>query len=169
MDKGGTMPAKKANAEETFKVTGEKLLEKVKGKVVARQAGAIPIYDDKIKTSFQNRVFLIGDAAAQVKASTHGGIIPGMIAASELNKAIRTGKNYEKLWKKRLGRDLKMHLLIKKMMDRFNEKDYDYLLKLVDNLKVKEVIETYDREFPSKFAFKLLLREPRFLRFLFRM
>ena len=59
--------------------------------------------------------------------------------------------------------------MIKKMMDRFNEKDYDYLIKLVDNIKVKELIEIYDREFPSKFAFKLLLKEPRFLKFLFKM
>ncbi|HLD15514.1 MAG TPA: NAD(P)/FAD-dependent oxidoreductase [Candidatus Nanoarchaeia archaeon] len=145
------------------------LFKRVGGKITARQAGAIPIYDENIKTQFENRIFLLGDAATQVKASTHGGIIPGMIAATELNKAIRTGKNYDKMWKARLGRDLKIHLMIKKMMDRFNEKDYDYLIKLVDNIKVKELIEIYDREFPSKFAFKLLLKEPRFLKFLFKM
>lgn len=145
------------------------LLLKVGGKITARQAGAIPIYDGNLKTQFENRVFLLGDAATQVKASTHGGIIPGMIAATELNKSIRTGKDYEKLWKKRLGKDLKIHLMIKKMMDKFSPKDYDYLIKLVDNIKVKELIEIYDREFPSKFAFKMLLKEPRFLKFLFRM
>ena len=55
------------------------------------------------------------------------------------------------------------------MMDKFSVKDYDYLLKLVDNTKVKELIEIYDREFPSKFAFRLLLKEPRFLKFIFKM
>lgn len=136
------------------------------GEIVGRQAGAIPIYEDGIKTSYKNKVFLVGDAAAQVKASTHGGIIPGMIAATQLCEAIKTGKNYDKLWKKKIWKDLKIHSMIKKMMDNFNDNDFDYLLKLMNKDAVRKIVEEHDREFPSRFAFKLLMKEPRFLKFL---
>src|SRR3989344_420282 len=141
------------------------LLKTIGGKIVARQAGPIPIYERNLQTSYQNRVFLVGDAGAQVKASTHGGIIPGMIAGKALAEAIAEHKNYDTLWKKRLAKDLLIHGLIKKMMDNFDEKDFDYLLQLMRKPAVKNIIETFDREFPKHYATKLILREPRFLRF----
>ena len=147
----------------------KEVLNKVGGKIVARQAGPIPIYEDGIKTSYMNKVFLVGDAACQVKASTHGGIVPGVIAASQLYKAIKTGKSYDKLWREKLWKDLKIHSLIKKMMDNFGDDDFDYLLRLMNNEKVRNMVEEFDREFPSRFASRLILKEPRFLRFLLKL
>ncbi|MDO8628338.1 MAG: NAD(P)/FAD-dependent oxidoreductase [Nanoarchaeota archaeon] len=149
-------------AGETYKW----LLKKIGGKIVARQAGPIPIYEQGIQTSYQNRIFLVGDAAAQVKASTHGGIIPGMLAGQALAEAIVTKKNYETLWKKKLAKDLLIHALIKKMMDKFDDKNFDYLLQLMNKPNVQHLIETYDREFPKQYAMKLIKTEPRFLSFL---
>ncbi len=149
-------------AAEKFK----EVIAKVGGKIVARQAGPIPIYQNGIKTSFREKVFLIGDAACQVKASTHGGIIPGLVAASALAQALKTGSSYDILWKKRLAKDLKIHAMIKKMMDNFSDDDFNYLLKLMNQERVQKIIEEHDREFPSRFATRLILKEPRFLRFL---
>ena len=112
-------------------------------------------------------MYLVGDAATQVKASTLGGIIPGMMAAEELARALKEGKSYERLWRKKIGRELWFHLLIHKLMlQRFREKDYDTLIALVDQPRIRHLIGSHDREFPSVLLMKLALLEPRFLQFL---
>ena len=54
-------------------------------KFIEWQSGIVPIYDRKLKTQFDN-VYIIGDAAGMVKATTYGGIIYGLMAAQELCK-----------------------------------------------------------------------------------
>ena len=157
------------NAHEHFK----DLMKKMKGEILGWQSGAIPLYDPKIKTGISNKngnVFLVGDAATMVKATTYGGIIPGMMAAEELSKTIINNGNasgYEKAWRKRIGRELWLHLMIRKYMDKFSVADYTKLIKYVNQDKILEVIGEHDREYPSRLLLKILWREPRFLRFAF--
>lgn len=147
----------------------KRLLKTKKGKIKDYQAGVIPLYNPQIKTQKNDNIFLLGDAATQVKATTHGGIVQGLIAAEELSNSILDGRfDYEKRWRKRIGSDLWLGLIIRKIMDRFEGKDYDYLIKLFNQEKLKKILEEYDRDFPSKFLFKLILREPRLLGFSFR-
>jgi flavin-dependent dehydrogenase len=129
-------------------------------------SGLIPVYNPKLKTQKKN-VYLVGDAAGQVKASTYGGIISGMFAARELAKAIIEGKNYKKLWKKKLGKELKRHLSVRKRFDRFSNENYNYFIKLTKQNKVKNLLEKYDRDNLKKYAWKLFFIEPRFLKFVF--
>ncbi len=139
-----------------------KLLRDRKYKILENQSGLVPIYDPKLKTQ-KERVFLVGDAATQVKASTHGGLVPGLKAAKELGKSFR---NYERNWKRKIGRELWLSLMIRKRLDRYDSEKYNGLIGLFNREKVKEVIEERDRDFPSKILFKLLLREPRLLKFI---
>ena len=135
------------------------------GKILEWQSGIIPLYDPKTVTE-KDHVYLVGDAATQVKASTLGGIIPGMMAAEELTKALVTGKSYEHLWKKRIGFELWVHLLIHKMMlQRFHKEDYNKLIRLVQQPRITKLITTHDREFPSLLLAKMALLGPRFLQF----
>ena len=134
-------------------------------KIEGYQGGLIPRYDPKIETQKGN-IFLVGDAATQVKATTGGGIIPGMKAAEGLAEAIAEEKDYKKVWKKRIGMDLWLHLMMRKTMDKFKETDWDFLMKLFMQDKTRELIEMHDRERPTKFLTKLLIREPRLIYFL---
>ena len=144
----------------------DKLHKLRQGKILEWQSGIIPLYDPKVTTE-QDNVYLVGDAATQVKASTLGGIIPGMMAAEELTKALVTGKSYAQLWKKRIGFELWVHLLIHKMMlQRFHTQDYNKLIKLVQQPRITNLITTHDREFPSLLLAKMAFLEPRFLQFL---
>jgi flavin-dependent dehydrogenase len=111
-------------------------------------------------------VYLVGDAAGQVKATTGGGIIQAMTAAQALADSIINKKNYELEWRKRLGKDLWIHLQMRKIMDKFNDKDWQYLIRLFSKKRNKAILEKYDRDYPSRFVFKLLLSEPRFLYFI---
>lgn len=128
------------------------------------QGGLIPIYDPNVKT-WTGSTYLVGDAALQVKATTGGGIIQGMLAAKALANSIQNSLNYEKEWRKTLGRDLYTSHLIRKLFNKFSDSDYNLLLSIVKKEKIKKLIEHHDREFPSKLVANMLLREPRFLYF----
>jgi len=133
--------------------------------IIETQAGLIPVYNPKIKTQKDN-VFIVGDAASMVKATTGGGIIQGLIAARALADSIINKKDYSKEWKKAIGSDLLMHLKIRNIMNKFSTKDWDYLIELFNKEKTKKILASYDRDFPSRFLVKLALTEPKLLYFL---
>ena len=141
----------------------KKLLDKrcPSAKVLHREPGAIPIYNPK-QILQKDFVYLIGDAATQVKATSYGGIVHGMKAAQIL---ARDMQHYQKNCRKEVGRDLYLSLLIRKAMDRFSEKDYNALVELFTQEKLKRVLETKSRDYPTKFLLDLILVEPRLLAF----
>jgi geranylgeranyl reductase family protein len=135
--------------------------------IIEYQGGIIPLYNPKLKIqNKQKNIFLIGDAATQLKATTGGGIIPALSSSKILVDSIIKNKNYEMEFKKTVGKDLFASLKIRAILNKFSDKDYNYLINLFKNKKLKNIIEQYDREFPSKFIIKLLITEPRFFYFL---
>lgn len=155
------------NAQDYF----YKFLKKRTGKrdVLCWESGLIPVYDPK-KIIQKGSVYLIGDAAAQVKATTGGGIIPSLKAAQTLCDCIVNSKNYSREFRKQSGRELLLHLKIRNMLNRFSDRDYDRLLDLMSQEKVRKILKKYDRDSPIPLVSNLLLKEPRFLlfsRFLF--
>ncbi|MAF36264.1 hypothetical protein CL622_04060 [archaeon] len=127
------------------------------------ESGVIPLYNRHVQTQKENRVFLVGDAATQTKNTTAGGIVPGIICGNILADSIKNKTDYQKTWRKKIGKDLYYHYLIRKAIDTFKPKDYDKLVQLLQKEKPKSLIETFDREFPSKFMMKMLLHEPKLL------
>ncbi len=142
------------------------LKEKGIGKksMIEIQGGIVPYYNPSMMTENKN-VFLIGDAATQVKATTGGGIIQGLTAAGCLKKALTKGESYEKLWKKELNKDLMLHLKMRNVMDSFSDKEWDYLVKIMSKERNRKVLEENDRDYPKRFLAKLIIQEPRFLYF----
>ncbi len=144
----------------------KKLLKVIKiNKILENQTGMIPLFNFNTPLSYKN-VYLIGDAAGLVKGSTHGGIVYGLNAGKILAKVIKEGGNYDKEVKKKIGKELWISLKIRQMMSYFKDGDYEYLMRLFKQEKVLELMQKYNRDFPSKFLVKLLLTEPRFLKFL---
>jgi len=143
-----------------------KFLENRTGKkeVLSWESGIYPKYNPK-QIIQKDNVYLIGDAATQVKATTGGGIVPSLKAAHTLCDCLINKKNYNKEIKKHSGRELALHLKIRNILNKFSDKDYDYLLKLMSQEKVKKIIKKYDRDTPIPLVFNLLLKEPRFLLF----
>lgn len=149
----------------------DQLMKKMNGKILEWQSGAIPLYNPRLETGVSSTcgdVFLVGDAATMVKATTYGGIIPGMMAAEELAGVILNGGHaldYELAWRKRIGRELWLHLMIRRVMDRFSLADYQRLIQYVNQDKILKILGEHDREYPSRLLLRMLVREPRFLRF----
>ncbi len=132
--------------------------------VICWESGLIPLYNPK-KMIQKNNVYLIGDAASQVKATTGGGIIPSLKAAQTLCDCIVNKKNYNQEFRKKSGKELLLHLKIRNVLNKFSDKDYDRLLDLMNQEKVRRVLKKYDRDTPIPLVANLLLKEPRFLYF----
>lgn len=141
-----------------------KLIKNLNAEIINYQSGMIPLYDPKIKTQKEN-VYLIGDAATMVKASTHGSILYCLLTAQNLADAITEKKDYEKLWRKNIGFDLWLNLKIRNTLCKFSEKDYNKLVEYFSQEKLKNILSSHVRDFPSRFVLKLLFKEPRLLRF----
>jgi len=129
------------------------------------QAGIIPQYDPR-KISQKENIFLVGDAACHVKATTGGGIIQSLIASKALSHSILENKNYEKEWRRLLGKELYFHLKARNIMDKFKEKDWNKLINIISSDQTKQILEMNDRENISKIIFKLIVKKPSLLYFI---
>ncbi len=130
--------------------------------ILCWESGLIPLHNPK-KTIQKDNVYLIGDAASQVKATTGGGIIPSLKAAQTLCDCIANNKDYNKEFKRRSGRELVLHLMIRNALNKFSDNDYGKLLNLMNQAKIRKVLKKYDRDTPIPLVTNLLIKEPRFL------
>ncbi len=142
-------------------------LKKIK-KVLSYNGGLITVYKRNYNFSKDN-IYLVGEAAGLVKNTTGGGILTGMISGQELLRSLKENRNYGMLIRKRLGKELFYHDLIRKSLNKFNERDYRELIELLNEPKVRGFMNNINRDFPSSFIFKLFFTEPRLLKFIFKM
>ncbi len=134
-------------------------------KILANQSGPIPLFN-MYKKTHKEFIYLLGDAAGMVKASTHGGIVQNINAAECLAQAIDQNKSYETLWRKRIGKDLYIHKKIYQVMQNFSKEDHNELLNLLTKQKTKEIIENHNRDYITKFITKAIISQPKLLKFL---
>ncbi|MCK4521018.1 MAG: hypothetical protein KAU20_00460, partial [Nanoarchaeota archaeon] len=93
-------------------------------------------------------------------------IIQGLTAAKALSDSIIKNRNYEKEWRKLIAKDLWLHLKARNIMDKFSLRDWNKLIYMFNNEKTKNILENYDRDYISKFLFKLIFTNPKLLYFL---
>lgn len=103
-------------------------------------------------------VYLIGDAAGQVKVTTVGGTVTGLAGAAAAAEAILTDIPYAKALRP-LKRELDLQWGIRLLLDQLERGDYERLLDcLTPRLRAFLAGHNRDRMFP---AFWRLLLEPR--------
>ena len=146
----------------------ESLLKLTNSKILCYQSGMIPLYDPKMKSQKDN-VYLIGDAAGMVKGSSQGGILFSMLAGQCLVDSIQHKKDYQSLWKKKIGLDLWLNLQIRNTLKKFSSDDFNDLVNYFSKPELKDILSQNVRDFPSKFVAKMLIKEPRLLRFGFKL
>ncbi|MBI2147001.1 NAD(P)/FAD-dependent oxidoreductase [Candidatus Woesearchaeota archaeon] len=134
--------------------------------IIGRQGGLIPYYDPALPCQKENDVFLVGDAAFQVKATTGGGIVPGFAAAQQLKDAV-AHETYD--YGKRMAavrRNLWLHLMMRKKMNRFSDKDYEELISTLGRPPVHRILAAQgDNDYPHKFLLKMLFHAPSLMKF----
>jgi len=110
------------------------------------------------------RVMAVGEAAGQVKTTTGGGIAYGLfcseIAVKVLKEAFSKGKfdrrefmEYEKLWKSKLRKEIRMGDYARRIFGKFNDSQIEKAFKFIKGREglMKLLEKNFDFEFHSKF------------------
>ncbi|MBI2667102.1 hypothetical protein HYX13_05825 [Candidatus Woesearchaeota archaeon] len=129
------------------------------------QAGTIPLYHPAQELQKEN-CYVLGDAAGFVKATTLGGLYPGLKQVQILAECLITGK--ERDYKNAIAplrRRLRLHLFVQNIFNKFSDADWDLLVGYISQSRVQKVFERYTRDNPVPLVFWSLLKEPRLLRF----
>lgn len=129
------------------------LLKRYHGKIIAKQGGLIPVFSPDVITRKDN-IFLIGDAAGFVKATTGGGIIPGLRSAEILSHALKNSLSYEAGLYLHLYPTLLMNLKMRQVMDDFSEQEWNRLIEELKSKKSKQALQDVNRDE----IFKLILK-----------
>lgn len=131
----------------------KKLLSQLasEGKVVDSnvtiQYGGIPL--KPLSRTYGDRLVVVGDAAGQAKPTTGGGIYFGLLcadfAADVLHQSLSTNNfsrrrlaRYEKLWKAKLGRELRTEYFARRLYNRLSDKRINSIFNVVRDNNIHE-------------------------------
>jgi flavin-dependent dehydrogenase len=141
----------------------ERFLEKKKLEPLEWQGARIPVYRGWVPVRRQigsGEVYLVGDAAAQVKVSTVGGIVTGFRGALGVAQAIlKNGKSQELAG---LRRELGTHWMIRRALHHFQQKDYSQLVDLLD-ASTRESLGEINRDESTRLLWNVVRRQPRLI------
>lgn len=137
-------------------------------------AGSIPLGVPKKTVS--DHVMLVGDAAAQVKPTSGGGIYTGLLSArccasvaidalQQKSFTEKTLSQYHKKWTDEIGKELSLGMMFRKIFSNLQDKDIDVYIKKLNNNEVIEIINEYgDIDYPSHLIKPLLRKKPSLLK-----
>lgn len=123
-------------------------------------------------------VLLVGDAAAQVKPLSGGGIFTGIrcaeIAAGVADDALRTGDltaprllEYDRAWRAEFGEEFRRALYLRRVFQRLDDTDLDRLIAALQGSDLAATIVAFgDIDFPTHVARQLLRQSPSLVRLL---
>jgi flavin-dependent dehydrogenase len=138
-----------------------RFLEKKNMHPLEWQGAQIPVYRKWVPVRRRvgnGDVYLVGDAAAQVKVTTVGGIVTGFRGAIGVAQSIlRDGASREL---RTLRRELDTHWLIRRTMHHFQQKDYSHLVDLL-NLATRDTLSEITRDESARLLWTVLRRQPR--------
>lgn len=138
----------------------ERFLENKNLEPLEWQGARIPVYKKWIpvqKRVGNGDVFLVGDAAAQVKVSTVGGIVTGFRGALAVAQSILHGGRNDEL--SALRRELSTHWLIRRTLHHFQQKDYSQLVDLLD-AATRASLGEINRDESARLLWNVIRRRP---------
>jgi digeranylgeranylglycerophospholipid reductase len=138
----------------------DRFLEKKGFEPMEWQGARIPVYKQWVpvkRVVGNGEVYLVGDAAAQVKVSTVGGIVTGFRGARGVADAIlRNGAGELRA----LRRELSTHWLIRRSLHHFQQEDYSRLVDLL-NVSTRESLGEITRDESTRLLWSVARRQPR--------
>jgi geranylgeranyl reductase family protein len=141
---------------------------------ISAHAGTIPI--GPIHRPVADATVLVGDAAAQAKATSGGGVFPALEAARLASETLvrALGENdvtagnlstYHKEFDREVGAELRRAARLRRSYRAMSDKMVNKLLEAVDDPELlRLVVLEGDIDFPSKLVRSLLQRSPSLLR-----
>jgi digeranylgeranylglycerophospholipid reductase len=138
----------------------DRFLEKKGFAPLEWQGARIPVYKKWVPVQRmvgKGEVYLVGDAAAQVKVSTIGGIVTGFSGASGVANAILKKGCGELL---ALRRELGTHWLIRRALHHFQQQDYCDLVSLLND-STRESLGEINRDESTRLLWNVLRKQPK--------
>ena len=140
--------------------------------ILSYTGGILPL--GPLKRTVSSNILLVGDAAAQVKPTSGGGIYPGLSSArycidvlgraAELNSSAaihKTLQSYHIHWMRDIGRELLFGMKLRRIFLKLSDKDLDSIFHKIDKPDVLETISKYgDIDYPSRLAKALMRKHP---------
>jgi flavin-dependent dehydrogenase len=108
-------------------------------KVIHKSGGLIPVFEPGLELA-KSGAYLVGDAAGQVKLTTGGGVMIGGLAAKALARCIHTNTDYEDAIAD-LDKELRNHLMIRKILNKFGDEQYEHMIEFLNKPDIKKIIE----------------------------
>ncbi|NIP34049.1 MAG: geranylgeranyl reductase family protein [Thermoplasmata archaeon] len=142
--------------------------------VTGNFAGAIPL--GPVHRPVADRVVLVGDAAAQAKATSGGGVYPALVAARHAAAALvraheegdlsaRNLMSYPKAFDAEVGAELAKAARLRRSFRAMSDRMVDDLIVALDDPELLDtIVQEGDIEFPSRLVRSLLRRSPRLVR-----
>jgi len=130
---------------------------------LAFQGARIPLYNGWVPVERrvgEGSVYLVGDAAGQVKVSTVGGIVTGFRGALGVSEAILNGGRSREL--RALRRELDLHLLIRRSLHRFKQPDYSRLVDWMNDA-MRRSLSSVTRDEAGRVLWHICRNQPRLL------
>lgn len=131
--------------------------------VIEWQGARIPVYRRWVpvkKRVGNGSVYVVGDAAAQVKVSTVGGIVTGFRGARAVAESILSGGFSAELMA--LRRELETHWLLRQTMHHFRQKHYSQLVDLL-NAATRGTLSEITRDESTRLLWTVLRRQPQLI------
>jgi flavin-dependent dehydrogenase len=154
----------------------KRFLETLKLKPLKINAGLIPI-GPRSQTVGQGMI-VVGDAAAQAKPTSGGGLYTGIVAAQIAGEvaaehALAPQDNngllsYEKRWRDKLDRELSLGMALRRLYSNLHNREINFIFDVLDKPALLDVVTTYgDIDYPS-LILKALLQHPKEWRRVFK-
>jgi flavin-dependent dehydrogenase len=138
----------------------DRFLEKKGFEPLEWQGARIPVYRQWVpirRTVGNGEVYLVGDAAAQVKVTTIGGIVTGLRGARGVADAI-LGNSRSEL--RALRRELATHWLIRRALHYFGQEEYRQLVEIL-KVSTRESLAEINRDEATRLLWNVVRRQPR--------
>ena len=128
------------------------------------QSGQAGMFSPRTRTEITLeglKIYLVGDAAGQVKVTTVGGSVTGFAGARAAAYAILENKPY-KTTLRRTNREMNIHYFIRSLLDQMTNQDYLDLLRGLSP-GVQSFLSRYDRDQMRRNFWKLVFIQPKYI------
>ena len=138
----------------------DKFVSKLDATPVELNIGGVPV-SGPIEKTYTDGFLVVGDAAGHVDPVTGGGIHPtiscariaGEVAAESVkneDSSEKYLKNYEKLWRKEVGKGLSQSAKYRKMADKLTDSDMNSLAEFIENQDIESISKIAALKFVGK-------------------
>jgi len=141
----------------------ERFMEKRHFKALAFQGARIPLYERWVpieRRIGRGRVYLVGDAAGQVKVTTLGGVVTGFRGALGVTQRVLGNGISPEL--RALRRELDVHRLIRSSIHRFRQADYSRLVDWMND-GMRRSLSQVNRDEAARVLWHVCRNQPRLL------